>query len=109
MATLQRWAASTILAGLAALGVMGCEVPETATGLVPEGPPKLRQVFMQELYDDTVGGVTTVRVRPILAFGKHDAIPDVRTHATTTAAVNTQTIRVVFDEILRGNSLEEIR
>lgn len=105
MATLQRWAVLAILAAAAVVGVTGCEVPETATGLHPEGPPKFRQVFMTELYEENM----QLRSRSILAYGTHPDIPDEREHATTTAAANTQTIRLVFDEILRGNALEEIR
>lgn len=105
MATLERWVVLTILAAAAMMGVTGCEVPDTATGLHPDGPPKFRQVFLTELYEENM----QLRVRSIAAYGKHDLIPEEREHATLTAAANTQTIRVVFDEILRGNAIEEIR
>jgi hypothetical protein len=104
MATLQRTVVTALLAAWAASAVAACSPEDSATGLVEEGPPKLRQVFMSELYDDN----GTLRIRSILAYGTHDRIPAERTHSTTTAAANTQTIRVVFDEILRGNALEEI-
>jgi len=83
----------------------GCEVPETATGLHPEGPPMIQQMFVREVYDDGTG---TMRVRSILAIGHHDRVDDDREHPTTSAAATGQTLRLVFDELLIGNYIEEI-
>lgn len=106
MAKLQSSLLATLIVTCVAAGAGGgCDDPSTATGLHPEGPPKVQQVFLKELYTEA----TLLRVRTILAYGTHDDIPEEREHATTTAATNDQTIRVVFDEILRGNALEEIR
>jgi hypothetical protein len=106
MAKLQSSLLATLIVTCVAAGAGGgCDDPPTATGLHPEGPPKVQQVFLKELYTEA----DQLRVRTILAYGTHDNIPDEREHPTTTAATNDQTIRVVFDEILRGNALEEIR
>lgn len=104
MANLSRSTLSLAFAALLAATV-GCETPETATGLHPEGPPKVQQLILKELAPDATGNL---RISTILAFGTHPNVPESRTHATTTAAANDQTIRVVFDELLVGNALEEI-
>lgn len=98
--------ASLALIVAAAAIASGCEVPESATDLHPEGPPKIQQVFLSENYTDDLG---TIRRRPIVAFGTHASMDTDATHATTTAATASQSIRVVFDELLRGNSLEAVR
>lgn len=105
MSILQSAARLALITTVVAIGA-GCEVPESATDLHPEGPPKIQQVFMAENYTDDLG---TIRRRSILAYGTHAAIAPENVHATTTAATSEQTIRVVFDEILRGNALEEVR
>ena len=106
MAKLQTSLLATLIVTCVAAGAGGgCDDPPTATGLHPEGPPKIQQVFLKELYTDG----NLLRVRTILAYGTHENVPAEREHPPTTAATNDQTIRVVFDEILRGNSLEEIR
>lgn len=86
---------------LAALAPAACELPDSATSLNPEGPPMIQQVFMQE--PDAQG-----RNQAVLAFGTHDLVPAERTHAVTKAAPLGQTMRVVFDELLIGNYLEEV-
>ncbi len=98
---------STLAWALAAVAAMvgGCDTPETATSLHPEGPPMLQQVVMKELAPDATG---TLRSGLILAFGSHELVADTKEHATTNAAANDQTIRVVLDELLVGNALEEI-
>lgn len=105
MANLQRSVLATLIATTVATGLGGCEDPATATGLHPEGPPKLQQVVMKELYTDASN---VLRVRTILAFGTHPDVEATRTKSTETAAANDQRIRVVVDELLRGNHLEEI-
>jgi hypothetical protein len=84
-----------------------CSVPESTSDLVPEGPPYVRQFFIQE---------QDAGRRPILAFGWHPDVPNGRdgedgidrTHPVTSAAVSDQELRVVFDELLIGSNLEEI-
>jgi hypothetical protein len=92
---------------LAVVAVTGCTSDEvTQTGLNEEGPPMVRQVFMSErvmLEEDRF----TTRVQ--LAFGDH---PDIETETddrqVTQAIVGQNEIRVVMDELLVGNNLEEI-
>ncbi len=107
MANLTRWALASATATLLA---SACSVPESSTDLVPEGPPMLRQVFM---WETSANGF-----RNVLAFGWHPEVANGRvgppaeteddTHPVTTASVSAQYMRVVFDEILYGNGLEEI-
>jgi hypothetical protein len=110
MANTSRW----VFLSLAAASIAGCEVPPTTTGLNPEGPPQLRQVFMSEL-TDTGGGVFR-RTDGVLAFGWHPDVPNMRegevsdkTHPVTAATAENNKLRVVFDELLIGNYLEEIQ
>jgi len=106
MANLNR---STLACGFAALTalVAACEEPATATGLHPEGPPKIQQVVMKE---QTVNQVTgSLTIASILAFGTHDLIPEARIKPNTQeGSPDDQVLRVVFDELLVGNALEEI-
>jgi hypothetical protein len=79
---------------------------ESATDLNPEGPPMVRQVMLSERYTDTQGASQT---RPVIAFGSHpDATPNEQ-HRVPAALVTNQRVRVVLDELLLGNNLEEIR
>ncbi|MBZ0235184.1 MAG: Ig-like domain-containing protein [Deltaproteobacteria bacterium] len=105
MANLNR---STLACGFAALtAVAACEEPSTATGLHPEGPPMIQQVVMKE---QTVNQATgSLTVASVLGFGTHDLVPEARTKPNTQeASPDQQTLRVVFDELLVGNALEEI-
>lgn len=93
-----------VLAGLGALGA--CGEGESATDLNPEGPPMVRQVFMDEAFVNSGG---SRQLRRVLAFGTHpDADPNTIKAVTTAIADSGQNIRVVFDELLIGNYLEEI-
>jgi hypothetical protein len=103
MANLTR---STLTCGFAMSALLvACDVPETATGLHPDGPPKIQQVLMKE---QSVNATGSLVLSSILAFGTHDAIPEARTHATLEGSPSDQVLRIVFDELLVGNSLEEI-
>ena len=112
MANISRWAVLPVAAAL----IAGCAVPETATDLRPEGPPMVQQVFLSELTNNN--GVLR-RIDGVAAFGWHPDVTnlsnrpdsgeaDDRTHPVTTAIAASQTIRIVLDELLIGNSLEEI-
>ena len=105
MANLNR---STLAFGFAALTALAaaCDEPATSTGLHPEGPPKIQQVVMKEQSVNMVTGSLTIA--SILAFGTHELMPAARTHATEEGSPDDQTLRVVFDELLVGNALEEI-
>lgn len=91
---------------LAAAAAAGCETQETQTALNPEGPPMVRQVFLSERVPNGTGGFIN---RVQLAFGDHpdiDAETDDR--QVTQAIAGQNRIRVVLDELLVGNNLEEI-
>ena len=79
-----------------------CESPESTTSLNPDGPPEVTQVFMRE--PDASG-----RIETVLAFGTHAEVTTDRTRAVVRAAPLRQSIRVVFDELLLGNYLEEVQ
>jgi hypothetical protein len=96
------------------IGLVACSDERSATELNPEGPPMVRQVFVQEkLFSE--GGVA--RERFGLAFGDHPDIPlpsesssdgDDRVVEAAVAFGGSVRMRIVFDELLRGNDLEEI-
>lgn len=70
----------------------------------------VRQVRMREISTDSTGATKTARV---FAFGTHsDALtkdyPALGPNAEITAVANSQSIRIIMDELLVGNSLEEI-
>ena len=102
------WAA----AGLA----VGCSDNKSATDLNPDGPPMVRQVFVEE--DVPVGDPANNVFQPRLqlAFGDHPDIPTVADDPTggddrkvNNAVPKTGAkIRVVLDELLLGSRLEEI-
>lgn len=89
-----------------AFALSGCSDTETNTALNPAGPPMVRQVFALELVMD--GAVT--RQTTQLAFGSHPDISgeDDDGQVTNAIALGSQRIRIVLDEIVRGNALEEI-
>jgi Bacterial Ig-like domain len=92
----------------------GCSDDESTTELDTEGPPMVRQVFVQEK-EPTGGGGTLERFR--LAFGDHPDIPtreedslgDDRVVENAVAFADDAKIRVVLDELLVGNHIEELQ
>lgn len=96
------------LAAMVALGATtGCTSDEeTQTGLNPAGPPMVRQVFMSERVPNGNGGFSN---RVQLAFGDHPDIDrDTDDRQVTQAIAANNDIRIVFDELLVGNNIEEI-
>src|SRR5262249_38267255 len=93
---------------LASLTVAACTDLDSATNLNPEGPPMIRQVRLKEKYQDATG-VLTDRAAPVFAFGTHPQItgPD-EAHAVTSATAIGNKLRVIMDELLVGNYLEQI-
>ena len=100
---------SLLLAG--AITSVGCSDDRGATELNPEGPPMVRQVFVQEMTN-----AQPRRERFQLAFGDHPDIPlpdadptwgDDR-QVVNAIAFGTSRIRIVLDELVRGNDIEEI-
>jgi hypothetical protein len=84
------------------VGLAGCGTQHASSELQPEGPPDILQVFAKERVD----GELAAR----LAYGDH---PDIDTEVddrevTAAVARDGQRLRVVFDELLRGNDLEEV-
>ncbi len=108
MANLTRWALASATTTLLA---SACSVPESSSDLLPEGPPMLRQVFMKETTMDGVRDVLALGWHPDVPNGRQDADPpetEDDTHPVTSASASGQKFRIVFDELLYGNSLEEI-
>jgi hypothetical protein len=113
-------AESTILGRLGGIGLAvlvsasGCDGPKSVTSLNPEGPPEVLQVFVYELVDSPGYSLCPRSSRPYcpqLAYGDHGAVPmEYDDRSVTTAAVGaSQKLRLVLDELLVGNNLEEIQ
>jgi hypothetical protein len=100
-------------AGVAAIA--GALVATTAcndvvrnTELEPEGPPEILQVFVRERVENPDDGSIGPGLR--LAFGDHpDAGEEDDRQVTAAIAGTDQRIRIVVDELLLGNSLEEVQ
>lgn len=91
----------------ASIAVAACTSPTSATDLHPEGPPMIEQVRLKEVYAIPDRGLTGLE-RVVFAFGTHpDATPD-EEHPVTTARAAGNKLRIIMDELLRGNNLEEI-
>jgi len=82
-----------------------CTDTESATNLNPDGPPMIEQVVLTEAVIDMSGNENDNRV---FAFGTLPGLDASQEHAVSSAAVTGQKLRIVFDEILQGNALEEI-
>jgi hypothetical protein len=98
------------LSAVAALGLVGCDDLVRNTPLKPDGPPEVLQVFVRERVTvEKEGGTTELVLEPRLAYGDHPDIGDDDDRDATAAVAGTdQKIRIVVDELMRGNSLEEI-
>lgn len=100
------------LFALAALTTSGCSFFVTEEGettqLNPAGPPMVQQVLMQERV--VVDDMGNTRIRTQLAFGTHPEILDEDSLPGVTSAIarDNQKIRVILDELLLGNYLEEV-
>ena len=83
-----------------------CADPTSATDLHPGGPPMVEQVRLEETYSV---GTSTGLTRMVFGFGTHsDATPD-DDHPVNTATAAGNKLRIIMDELLRGNDLEEIK
>jgi hypothetical protein len=94
-----------IVCALAISATAACTDTESATNLNPDGPPMIEQVLLTESIFDMTGNSNDSRV---FAFGTLPGLDASQEHAVTSAAVNGQHLRIVFDEVLKGNRLEEI-
>jgi hypothetical protein len=101
-----------LFASLIAAGA-GCSDFDSATSLRPEGPPEVLQVFVLEPVDDPNYALCPQASWPScpqLAYGDHPGVPllyDDRSVTRANPGID-QRIRVVMDELLQGNHLEEI-
>lgn len=85
--------------------LVACSDVEGSTELNPAGPPMIRQVMLVERYTNTAGERL---LRPVIAFGTHPDADGNQQHAVSNAVVVNQRVRIVLDELLVGNYLEEI-
>jgi hypothetical protein len=92
---------------LAMVAASACtDDPTSSTDLHPEGPPMIQQVRLMEIA--MLPGVSTPIERTVFAFGSHPQANEDEQHAVTDAKVVGNKMRIIFDELLRGNNLEEI-
>jgi len=97
-----------IFTALATLAVGACTDTDSATNLNPEGPPMLRQVRLNHRVFDAVDPTISFP-RRVFAFGTHElANPDEIQPGVTSAIAVNNGLRLIIDEILVGNNLEEI-
>ncbi len=85
--------------------VAGCTDYGSSTGLNPDGPPMVEQVRFRESYKNATGGLNERRV---FGFGTHPDALEAMQHPVTSARVKGNSFRVIMDEILIGNNLEEV-
>lgn len=99
----------------ATVTVAGCTDYDSETDLNPSGPPMIQQVRMKETF--TAPGSSSSSERRVFGFGFHpmatDAEQPCKSAAAGAACVTSATaagnsMRLIMDELLRGNSLEEI-
>lgn len=99
-----------LIAAVLVVASTACTDYTSATNLVPDGPPMVRQVRMKEVRASGTGTVTSPK---IFAFGTHDQAeerdyPALGPNGSVVAAVTANPFRIVMDELLIGNYLEEI-
>ena len=93
---------------IALVSSAACTDYESATNLNPEGPPMIRQVRLAEMYLDASGNLNE-RLSPVFAFGTHPQVTsDDQAHPVTSAKAVSNKLRVIIDELLVGNNLEQI-
>lgn len=94
-----------LTAGLTFTTQAGCSSSGNTTELRPEGPPEILQVFLAE----RVTSGTAARVLTQLAFGTHPELEESDDGEVLSAvARGSQRLRIVFDELLVGNDIEEV-
>jgi hypothetical protein len=85
-----------------------CTDLDSATNLNPEGPPMIRQVRLSEMYRDASGNLNE-RIGPVFAFGNHPQVTtEDQAHPVTSAKAVSNKLRIIMDELLVGNYLEQI-
>ena len=96
--------------GIAAVVLLSsaCTDLDSATNLNPEGPPMIRQVRLKEMYM-SASGTLTERLSPVFAFGTHPQVTSVdQAHPVTSAKSVNNKVRIIMDELLVGNYLEQV-
>ena len=101
-----RRALGTLIAAATMTIAAGCTDYDSATNLFPEGPPKVQQVRMKETYQ--IQGSTDTSSRRVFGFGTHPDAIDVEQHPVMSATLTGNSFRIIMDELLVGNNLEEI-
>jgi len=90
------------------VGAAACTDYSSATDLNPDGPPMLRQVRLNNRVFDAQNPSVSFP-RRVFAFGTHElASPDEIDDNVSAAIVVNNTMRLIVDELLVGNNLEEI-
>src|ERR1043166_832944 len=102
---ISHWTLWALPARIAAVACLACSDETSATDLHPEGPPMVEQVRIKELY--SIGNVSGLE-RVVFGFGTHPDATDTDAHPVTTASPTGNKLRIIIDELLRGNNLEEI-
>ncbi len=97
---------NVLCAFAATFAVAGCTTYESETDLNPEGPPMVRQVRMKETFSNP--GSTSTSERRVFAFGTHPMASEAEAHPVMSATASGNGFRVIMDELLVGNHLEEI-
>jgi hypothetical protein len=90
---------------LALCGASACTGATSATDLHPEGPPMIEQVRIVEIYSTSEAAGLE---RSVFGFGTHAMASADEQHVVTSAKASSNKLRIVMDELLRGNDLEEI-
>jgi len=88
------------------LVIAACTDAASATDLHPEGPPMIEQVRLVEIYSIGTGQRLE---RVVFGFGTHPMASSDDEHPVTTAKAASNMLRIIMDELLRGNNLEEIQ
>lgn len=97
---------NVVCAFAATFAVAGCADYESETDLNPEGPPMVQQVRMTETYSVGMNGATSVR--RVFGFGTHPMAIEAEAHPVTSATATGNSFRIIMDELLVGNNIEEI-
>jgi hypothetical protein len=89
------------------LALAACSDTDSATDLNPVGPPMVRQVRLNHKIINADGSSTNKRV---FAFGAHELAEEdeLKSNQVTSAVAVNNSLRVIVDELLVGNNLEEI-
>ncbi len=112
----------SMLVGSLAAGLIGCSAPASKTDLKPEGPPEVLQLFVSERAGAATALGLAFNANPEyavdvkgggpnndMANGCGDAFDEFGDDCKVTDAVTdpTQKMRIIFDELLNGSTVEE--